>query len=243
MRFPWEDAPHTNFPINDDDLAAWKHMFQVPKDEEPAGGPPDPPRDGYTDGKDWAIERWPSLRAWSTLSPCSSSCPYPNPLPTACDPNGLHRDNIVTPACRDVGEDGRRVTAQVWMSEVPVGEALFVRDPLLYQRVRALTRPRRFALTAGVGCVTGLSKQSRGKKAACRVTGHETPPPPKGAAALVEGIRRKQGRHFVQDLVSFPTIPTRHLTRVHLMAKVASFHSVVFPRGIAIEDAVGRGCC
>ena len=166
----------------------------------------------------------------------------PHPLPTACDPNGLHRDNIVTPACRDVGEDGRRVTAQVWMSEVPVGEALFVRDPLLYQRVRALTRPGCFALTAGVGCVTGLSKQSRGKKAACRVTGHETPPPPKGAAALVEGIRRKQGRHFVQDLVSFPTIPTRHLTRVHLLAKVASFHSVVFPRGIAIEDAVGRGC-
>ena len=59
----WGDAPHTTFPIADDDLTGWADLFEAPETEELEGGPLDPPPDGYADWGAWAAERWPSLAA------------------------------------------------------------------------------------------------------------------------------------------------------------------------------------
>ncbi len=57
----WEETPHTTFPITDDDLALWTNLFEAPDAAELAGGPLDPPPDGFADFGHWAVERWPSL--------------------------------------------------------------------------------------------------------------------------------------------------------------------------------------
>ena len=57
----WEQAPHTTFLINEDDLVRWAALFEAPDARELAGEPLDPPPAGHADWGEWAEQRWPPL--------------------------------------------------------------------------------------------------------------------------------------------------------------------------------------
>jgi predicted kinase len=50
----------TTFAIDDEDLAAYRLLFQVPDDAELGGDELDPPPAGHTSWSSWASERWPT---------------------------------------------------------------------------------------------------------------------------------------------------------------------------------------
>lgn len=54
------EAPHTTWPISDEELAEWAGRFEVPTPAEIDGSEPiDPPPAGFTTWDDWRAHRWP----------------------------------------------------------------------------------------------------------------------------------------------------------------------------------------
>lgn len=55
------EAPHTTWPISDDELAAWAARFDVPTSGELDGSEPvDDPPPGFATWEGWRGRRWPS---------------------------------------------------------------------------------------------------------------------------------------------------------------------------------------
>lgn len=54
------EAPHTTWPMSDQELAEWSGQFQTPTPEELDGTAPiDPPPAGFATWNDWRSRRWP----------------------------------------------------------------------------------------------------------------------------------------------------------------------------------------
>jgi predicted kinase len=54
-------APHTTWPMSDEELATWAAMIDVPTEDELDGvGAIDPPPDGFTSWDEWRSTRWPA---------------------------------------------------------------------------------------------------------------------------------------------------------------------------------------
>jgi predicted kinase len=54
------EAPHTTWPMSDEDLAGWAAAFDVPTPDELDGsGPVDPPPPGFSTWEEWRTHRWP----------------------------------------------------------------------------------------------------------------------------------------------------------------------------------------
>lgn len=54
------EAPHTTWPISDEELAAWAAAFEIPTPGELDGSEPiDAPPPGYPTWDDWRAHRWP----------------------------------------------------------------------------------------------------------------------------------------------------------------------------------------
>ena len=54
------DAPHTTWPMSDDELASWAEVMQVPTPGEIDGSEPiDPPPAGFDSWEAWREDRWP----------------------------------------------------------------------------------------------------------------------------------------------------------------------------------------
>ncbi|HEY8474703.1 MAG TPA: ATP-binding protein [Natronosporangium sp.] len=54
-------APHTTFPMTEEDIVSYRKQFEVPDAAELRGGDvPDPPP-GWLGWRDWVADRWPTL--------------------------------------------------------------------------------------------------------------------------------------------------------------------------------------
>jgi predicted kinase len=54
-------APHTTFPMSEDDIDSWRKQFQEPDTAELLGVDRPEPPPGWTGWPEWAADRWPPL--------------------------------------------------------------------------------------------------------------------------------------------------------------------------------------
>ncbi|MFI7707347.1 hypothetical protein [Nonomuraea sp. NPDC049480] len=54
-------APHTTFPMSEEDIDTWRKQFQEPDAAELGGGDIPGPPPGWLGWPEWAADRWPSL--------------------------------------------------------------------------------------------------------------------------------------------------------------------------------------
>jgi predicted kinase len=57
-------APHTTFPMAEDDIGEWRKQFQAPDAAELRGRTIPGPPPGWRGWPEWAVDRWPSLDPW-----------------------------------------------------------------------------------------------------------------------------------------------------------------------------------
>jgi predicted kinase len=57
----WVASPEETFVMTEADVDRWRHQFDVPDAQELAGGEVGDPPPGWSNWRDWAAGRWPSL--------------------------------------------------------------------------------------------------------------------------------------------------------------------------------------
>lgn len=61
VAFRQATAPHTTFPMTDDDLVSYRKQFEVPDADELRGGEIPSPPPGWPGWAEWVGDQWPSL--------------------------------------------------------------------------------------------------------------------------------------------------------------------------------------